>query len=212
MPAADVVAVAWRREPHLDVDQTRRQAMARLARVTGLMVERVRNDAATAYAAAHDELTGLANRSQFYTALEELATGGDDLGIAYLDLDGFKPINDVLGHGVGDAVLAAVARRLEHAAPDGAVVARLGGDEFAVVCPGATVDELVGMATALVEQVARPVELGTASPVRVAASAGVAVGPAGVDADAIVEAAAVALYEAKRTGGGAVRVGEVRPR
>jgi GGDEF domain-containing protein len=123
-------AIAWRNEPHLDIDQTRRQMMARLANLAGLIVDRAREDAAAKYAASHDALTGLLNRVEFSNRLNATISDGGGLTVLYLDLDGFKPINDRFGHGAGDVVLAEVARRMVRAVPAGAVVARLGGDEF----------------------------------------------------------------------------------
>ena len=206
--APAVTAVAWRREDHLDVDQTRRQAMARLARVAGLVVERVRTEEATAHAADHDALTGLANRKRFYEVLDErLAAPGTTVGVAYLDLDAFKPVNDALGHGVGDQVLVEVGRRVAAVVPTGALAARLGGDEFAVLCEGGDAAVVEDLARAVIEALDAPVDLGPSGPVRVGASAGVARAEGGtVDADALVEAADAALYEAKRAGGGVVRV------
>ena len=197
--------VAWRREDHLDVDQTRRQAMARLARVAGLVVARARAEAATAHAADHDALTGLANRKRFYEVLDRhLADGAGGVGVAYLDLDAFKPINDVLGHGAGDQVLVEVGRRIAGAVPSAALAARLGGDEFAVVCTGTDAEALAALARSVVVALDHPIDLGGPSPVRIGASGGVAVAGDGVTADVLVEAADAALYEAKRAGGGAV--------
>ena len=202
-------SVAWRAEDHLDIDQTRRQMMARLARLAGLVVDRARDEEATAHAARHDVLTGLPNRAAFYDVLEEhLAGGAADVAVLYLDLDGFKPVNDRYGHGAGDRVLTAVGRRLAAATPAEATVARLGGDEFAVVCAGPVDDdELVALAGALTEALAAPVELRAGETVAVGVSIGIARCAAGTgSSDALVDAADRALYEAKRTGGG-IRVG-----
>ena len=81
-----------------------------------------------------DELTGLANRRRFLSEFEEFQDRAGSLLI--LDLDGFKPVNDRLGHEVGDQLLAQVARRFERAIPPGALLARLGGDEFGALIPG----------------------------------------------------------------------------
>ena len=86
------------------------------------------------WAAAHDPLTGLANRAEFARRLDRCAS--DDLVLLYIDLDDFKPINDMYGHHVGDRVLVEVGRRIAAVIGPGDIVGRLGGDEFAVVCPG----------------------------------------------------------------------------
>ena len=88
-------------------------------------------EAAMRHQAAHDALTGLANRHRLVTELAR--AGGRAVGLLLIDLDGFKDINDALGHTTGDLVLQEVARRFRAAAPPGAVVARTGGDEFAVL-------------------------------------------------------------------------------
>jgi diguanylate cyclase (GGDEF)-like protein/PAS domain S-box-containing protein len=204
----EAVAIAWRFEEHLDADQTRCQAMARLARVAGLVVERVRSDEATAHAAAHDPLTGLVNRSRFYDDLEErLNTSTEAVGVIYLDLDGFKPVNDALGHGAGDEVLVEVARRIRALVHDGALAARLGGDEFAVVTSYEREVDLRELAHDLIARLSEPVELVEHDPVTIGASAGFAVSTAYLGVDPLVEAADAALYEAKHSGGGRVRGG-----
>lgn len=211
--APDVVVAAWRDEPHLDVDQTRRWAMARLARLASLVLDRSRSDAARAYAASHDALTGLANRAWFYERLERAVAvkdadaGPRQVGVVYLDLDGFKPINDQHGHAVGDEVLVEVGVRLAALVRDDEVVARLGGDEFAVLCPSVTGLEALGvLAGRLGESIRRPIEIDGAS-LSVGVSAGCAVGVAGeCSADALVEAADVAMYEAKADGKGGWRL------
>ena len=85
----------------------------------------------------HDDLTGLANRALFQSqaqyALDEARQNASAVGVALIDLDGFKPINDQLGHAAGDNVLVEVAQRLSSAAREGELVARLGGDEFGAV-------------------------------------------------------------------------------
>lgn len=145
--------------------------------------------------AYHDDLTGLANRAAF----RERVTGGldsdHDLSVVFLDLDGFKVINDTLGHRQGDLMLKEIAARLVGAVPDGALVARLGGDEFAIALDLPVSDALV-VADHVIEQISMPLEL-EAGTVAVGAKAGVAAGVAGMHADRIMENADLAMYEAK---------------
>jgi diguanylate cyclase (GGDEF)-like protein/PAS domain S-box-containing protein len=97
--------------------------------------------------AFHDHLTGLPNRAQFeqhlQVALGRAGRDGTAVAVFFVDLDGFKPINDAHGHGVGDALLRAVADRLRTATRDGDVVARLGGDEFLMLAPIGSPDDTV---------------------------------------------------------------------
>ncbi|QYG93623.1 GGDEF domain-containing protein [Iamia sp. SCSIO 61187] len=153
-------------------------------------------------AATHDDLTGLLNRAAFHHRW----AGSPDpqTALLYVDLDGFKPINDAIGHQAGDAVLVEVADRMRSAVRPHDDVVRLGGDEFAVVCPGAGVDEAQVIAERLVGAVSAPVVLADGSTVAVSASVGVT--SAGTSLDDLVARADAALYEAKRTGGGRVVV------
>jgi diguanylate cyclase (GGDEF)-like protein/PAS domain S-box-containing protein len=103
------------------------------------VTDRMQAEEAVRHLAYHDPLTGLANRTQMRDqlalAVASARRHGDVLGVAYLDLDGFKPINDTLGHAMGDKALALIADRLRANVRAGDTVARLGGDEFAVVLP-----------------------------------------------------------------------------
>ena len=101
------------------------------------VTERTELERRLRHQALHDALTGLPNRDLFYDrvghALGQRRRAGGLVGIVYVDLDNFKLINDALGHGAGDEVLIAVARRLRTALRDADTSARLGGDEFAVL-------------------------------------------------------------------------------
>ena len=154
-----------------------------------------------AYDATHDALTGLANRSAFLQALER-ACAADRPGqgaVLYLDLDGFKPINDRLGHAVGDASLVAAARALQTCAPAGAVVARLGGDEFAVLLADVrTADDAVAVAARVTDWLAEPVPI-DGHLVQIGASIGIAMRLGDhADADETLRHADLAMYRAKR--------------
>ena len=190
----------WRRN-ELEPEPSCELVAERLVRLTGLALERARTDAQLRHAARHDVLTGLANRAHFFAGLDASLghpDGEDLVGVLYLDLDGFKPVNDTHGHRIGDLVLRAVAERLSAAVRPDDVVARLGGDEFAVLCPGvAGEDELAAIAARLIDHIRAPLAIEGLT-LEVGASVGVAVAEAGtVSGDALVEAADGALYEVK---------------
>ena len=152
--------------------------------------------------ALHDGLTGLPNRAllrdRAEQALRALAREGTPLALLLLDLDRFKWVNDTLGHQTGDALLREVAARLGGATRAADTVARLGGDEFAVLLPEAGADGAARVAGALRRTLDRPVVLGDRA-VQVEASVGGALAPAhGGDPDALLRAADVAMYAAKR--------------
>lgn len=151
--------------------------------------------------AHHDALTGLANRRSFIESLEEVL-GSDAtsaVGVVYLDLDHFKPVNDRLGHAAGDEVLRVVAARIRSAARARDLPARLGGDEFVVLAHGIA-DEPTARAagTRLHDAVTGPVEVVRGTVVEVGASVGVAFTRGPCSADELIARADAALYEAKR--------------
>jgi diguanylate cyclase (GGDEF)-like protein len=149
-----------------------------------------------------DPLTGLLNRRAFREKLEtvsSLATHG--FGVALIDLDGFKQVNDTRGHHVGDALLIEVAARLHRHAGDGAIIGRLGGDEFVILIPQIANDAAMSARmTGLLAGLSLPAEI-EGEPARIAASLGFATCPAnGEDFDTLLHAADEALYAAKRSG------------
>ncbi|WP_250004756.1 GGDEF domain-containing protein [Actinoplanes sp. M2I2] len=171
--------------------------------------------------AHHDTLTGLPNRGAFYDRAREAldrAQPSSSTAVLLLDLDGFKQVNDTLGHAAGDALLVGVAERLTAALREGDTVARLGGDEFAAVVPGiAGPDDAVAVGNRILEQLAEPISI-AGRHIRACASVGVtaAAGP-GHDLDCLLHEADLALYAAKAAGKGQVRrhqpiaAGEVVP-
>jgi diguanylate cyclase (GGDEF)-like protein/PAS domain S-box-containing protein len=183
--------------------------------------------------ARQDALTGLANRAAFFGALDRSAqrharqaadrqAGAEPsaaVAVIYLDLDGFKPVNDTHGHEAGDLVLATLAERFRAVVRGSDVVARIGGDEFAVLCDGVRDEaEARGLAERLVTAASEPVPTGdvaagdpAAGSLRVGASAGIAVVDdfLGRDPGAVLAAADEALYRAKRAGKGRVELAVV---
>ena len=167
--------------------------------------------------AYHDGLTGLANRSLLNGRLQQAVARsrrqGAGLALLYLDLDGFKPVNDRQGHEVGDALLVAVAERLRGSVRLEDTVARIGGDEFAIV-----MEDLTGpldarlAAERVVHELARPFEILDRT-VRVGVSVGVAFSPAGADdGESMLRDADLAMYRAKDAGkSGYVFAGDTLP-
>ncbi|NTW39870.1 MAG: EAL domain-containing protein, partial [Cellulomonadaceae bacterium] len=155
-----------------------------------------------------DELTGLANRRGFYRAAQRHLDDGGAATLVLLDLDHFKEVNDTLGHGAGDALLALVAQRItavarRHAdARKGDVVARLGGDEFAVLFSGVSPAEGREVTRRLTTALAATYDV-EGIRVRVSAAAGMVHSPAdGRDLDELLRRADVAMYASKSAGNG----------
>ena len=157
------------------------------------------------YDATHDTLTGLANRALLLDRLGEALTSDDAAFIAvmFLDLNGFKEVNDTLGHEMGDRLLEVVGRRLLEAVPDGSLVSRLGGDEFAVLLRTGFGDATTAVAEQLAlhvrERVAAPVQLDEAV-VSVDASLGIATTENAGTATDLLRHADTAMYAAKGAG------------
>ena len=157
--------------------------------------------------ATHDYLTGLPNRLLLYDRLElalnRYARYGTAVALMFCDLDGFKPVNDVYGHQVGDAVLTEVADRIHSVVRDTDTAARLGGDEFGVLVEGVDdIEMLTVVADRLVAAIAEPVRLNGAT-AQVGVSIGIAVASERCnETDALVAAADSAMYRAKDEGRG----------
>jgi diguanylate cyclase (GGDEF)-like protein/PAS domain S-box-containing protein len=154
--------------------------------------------------ALRDVLTGLANRvllgDRLEQALADARRTGATLGVFFIDLDGFKAINDTFGHAVGDRVLQQVTRQLQDALRDSDTAARMGGDEFVVVCPNvATQDELLEVRDRLHRCLTTSIEVdGTI--VQVGASIGAALGHGDDAARDLLRAADEAMYRVKLAG------------
>jgi diguanylate cyclase (GGDEF)-like protein len=159
---------------------------------------------AAQHRANHDGLTSLANRSLFDAMLgNHLAMcrrNKTNLAILYIDLDGFKPVNDVHGHATGDEVLRAVAARLKSAIRDSDVAARLGGDEFGVILVNAGLEAAQGVAAKLIDALSIPYSLGSLT-LDISASIGIAGYPeSGTTSEALSHRADEAMYKAKAAG------------
>ena len=154
------------------------------------------------YQASHDGLTGLANRRLFTERLaastSEDRRGHEPVAVMLIDLDGFKGINDTLGHHVGDAVLVAVADRMRTCVRAGDTPGRLGGDEFAILLPRADTTTASLVARRFLALLEQPVEA-HGHTVRIAASVGI-VADDPDDPDALLRRADSAMYQAKRSG------------
>jgi diguanylate cyclase (GGDEF)-like protein len=155
------------------------------------------------YQASHDALTRLANRGLFSEQVDAALNAGprDGLAILLVDLDDFKTINDTLGHDVGDALLAAVARRIESSLDPQNTVARLGGDEFAVLLRETCAGAADSVAEQVLDSLTRPLVV-DGYRLLVRASIGVAVARPGDGPGTLLRNADIAMYAAKERGKG----------
>jgi diguanylate cyclase (GGDEF)-like protein len=166
------------------------QENARLLHNTRVQEERLQ------YEVSHDALTGLANRALFRGRLTTALTRTERATVLLVDLDDFKTVNDLLGHGVGDHLLVSVARLLYAEVGDDGLAVRVGGDEFAVLLTAADADpeELAGR---LVDALNQPI---SEHRLLVQASIGIATATPGATVDSVLRNADVAMYTAKQRG------------
>jgi diguanylate cyclase (GGDEF)-like protein len=161
------------------------------------------------FLARHDSLTGLINRHAFEERLEGALARcrryGRRAALLAIDLDGFKPVNDVHGHAIGDELLRRLAARIAAMTRETDTACRMGGDEFVLLVEDVTQEKHVeAQATRLLASLMRPIEL-AGSAIEVAASIGIAIFPAsGEDSESLMRSADRAMYEAKSKGGAAV--------
>ena len=156
--------------------------------------------------ALHDALTGLPNRSHFLACLEQeigQIAATRSVEVMFIDLNGFKEINDTYGHEAGDGFLREIARRIERSVGTLGIAARLGGDEFAVLLPGCSSKDATFVARRLVKAIGRPMEI-AGQQRSVGASVGVAATSQPVDSTTLLRRADGLMYAAKRRQSGIV--------
>ncbi|RDI15077.1 sensor domain-containing diguanylate cyclase [Comamonas sp. AG1104] len=155
--------------------------------------------------ANHDALTGLANRRALEETLNQELADGQMLAVCFMDLDGFKQVNDTQGHDAGDEVLRVVAARLTAQARAGDCVARLGGDEFVVLLSGLrTSGEAMSVMKRCMEAVRQPIALDGGVMVQVGSSIGISISTAGSSSANLMQSADEAMYSAKHAGKGRI--------
>lgn len=177
-------------------------ALGAAYRTRRLAVQLVASEAKATIAARTDSLTGLMNRNRFTEIIEsdeyrKLSAAGH-LAMIYIDVNGFKAVNDSIGHHGGDELVKALADRLQASLPENTVFARIGGDEFAVAVTGPRIKEVVpGVAAALVHAIDKPFTV-HGFEFHVTASAGYAVGETNVRPEEVLRRADTAMYQAKK--------------
>jgi len=169
-----------------------------LAQEIGTALDR-RGEARLAQLALIDYLTGLHNRRSLVARIETALADGESGAVFFIDLDGFKQINDSRGHETGDHVLRVVADRLTGACRESDLVARLAGDEFVVFSAQLSAADSVRLARRFVERIDQPIDTGR-GPVRVSGSCGFVELRPGRTATQVIEEADAAMYRAKRAG------------
>lgn len=175
------------------------------------ITEMKQHHARVASLAFHDALTGLPNRRLLEDRVEHAIAVAEResqwLAVAYLDLDGFKPVNDSHGHEAGDQLLKVVAKRLQASVRTSDTVARLGGDEFVMLLRVEHLDEALHVLRRALRAVALPVSLANDAVVTVSGSVGVALGPQHASQPhTLLAMADRAMYEAKHEGRGGICV------
>jgi diguanylate cyclase (GGDEF)-like protein len=189
---------------------------AHLCRSVRYAIERARSDLLLSHRALHDALTGLPNRVLFFDRAEYVLSQSErdesTVAMFFLDLDGFKGVNDRLGHSAGDALLRAVASRLLAWVRPGDVVSRLGGDEFTALVRDVKGNDVAArIAERLAYAVGEPVTL-DGEDVSLTPSIGIALAEEREQADALIARADQAMYSAKRSGAiYEIAVGEASP-
>ncbi|MGI4856585.1 MAG: diguanylate cyclase domain-containing protein [Janthinobacterium lividum] len=167
--------------------------------------ERRRLEAEMRHRAFHDPLTGLPNRRYLSDRVDQLlgefmAGQAMDLAVMYLDLDGFKSVNDLYGHSAGDEVLRGVTDRLSLTMHDAEMIARLGGDEFVIVFRCRSISAAAALARRIIQDVSEPYTLSNAIQVNIGTSIGIAFAVRAESFEMLMNRADTALYRAKTAG------------
>ncbi len=206
--ALEVVDRADDADPGRPLTSAEREALEAAADLARTSIERLRAEVELRHQSLHDPLTGLPNRSLVRDRLAQALRGATrtdaPVGVAFLDLDGFKSINDHHGHAAGDALLSAIAARLPSALRATDTVGRVGGDEFVIVCPDAdetALREVVERAARAVERVATEHVAILPDQPPITFSAGVCAARGPDDPEQVLAAADQAMYRAKRVRG-----------
>lgn len=170
------------------------------------ITDRKRDQETISRLAQHDALTGLPNRNLMQDRMDNGVARvhrGDAFALLCLDLDHFKPVNDLLGHPVGDKLLVAVARRLENCVRKMDTVARLGGDEFAIILVGTrSAEDAANVAQRIIDEVSQPYKIDD-NTITIGTSVGISMAPEnGADTAQLMQNADLALYRAKGAGRG----------
>ena len=197
----------------------RQEVLAFLARDVSLSVSHRRlltellGDGGETVSGNRDELTGLLTRSSlldWFSQESSKAGGGKPLAICFVDLDGFKAINDQHGHAIGDKVLVAISERIQTAIRPTDLVVRWGGDEFIVVFEGVQTSDLaMQLASRLMGIIGAPLQLNPSSPMRLflGASIGIAIRTTQkLSATELIDQADQAMYQAKKSGQNSIQV------
>jgi two-component system cell cycle response regulator len=174
-----------------------------IVRAITYAIERKQQEAVLVHQALYDGLTGLANRAQLLSRIEIAISRNhrhdESSAVIFLDLDGFKPVNDQHGHAIGDRVLVEVARRLEQIASRRSdLVARLGGDEFVILCEDTTAEGAERIVAQIRSAVTRPIEISSGPPLTIGMSVGVAIADTAAEAPTdLLRDADAAMYTDK---------------
>ncbi len=203
------------RKANLDLERRVEERTSRLIdanqRLKVEIADREESQARSQYLAYHDSLTGLGNRllfkEQLEEALKDVSITPHPLAVLFLDLDGFKAVNDTLGHSIGDLLLKSVATKLRDILPRTDRIARLGGDEFAILQISATQPgSSIALAKKIIEVVGQPSSI-DGHDVTVGASVGIAVAhPGNMNTENFLKSADLAMYSAKSDGRGTYRM------
>jgi diguanylate cyclase (GGDEF)-like protein len=188
-----------------EIPDSKAQAMFDLGATIATSLQSASLLAKVRHEATHDALTGLCNRGEINRALAASAATQDPSSVLFIDLDHFKAVNDVYGHQMGDKLLVHIARRIGAAVSDRGVAGRYGGDEFIVVLSGAEASRARSLATELLGAMEQPFELDSQS-INATFSIGVGFASGAVSADALLNAADAAAYEAKADGRNSARI------